>query len=162
MCVCVCGSVTRLACSKQVEEFKRSNPALWNEGSLIISSLEYSYSGQLRKAIPKIDCRIDPGQVCFCARYAVPVFPLLVADNGESKNARTLQRARFFSRWFLTWGGPIAAACRMSLPAWVAQVVVLKGGGAVGKRCLLRLLARHFNPGHGFIHYPNGWRASAL
>jgi ABC-type transport system involved in cytochrome bd biosynthesis fused ATPase/permease subunit len=38
------------------------------------------------------------------------------------------------------------------------QIIVLKGGGAVGKKTFLRLLARHFVPTQGFIYYPPRWR----
>ena len=38
------------------------------------------------------------------------------------------------------------------------QVVALKGGGSVGKKVILRLIARHFIPSTGFILYPTRWR----
>lgn len=39
------------------------------------------------------------------------------------------------------------------------QVVAVAGGASVGKKCLLKLIARHFNPIEGgFIHYPSRWR----
>ena len=38
------------------------------------------------------------------------------------------------------------------------QVVALRGGGSVGKKLVLRLMARHFIPTTGFVHYPKNWR----
>jgi len=39
------------------------------------------------------------------------------------------------------------------------QIIAVCGGPSVGKKSLLRLIARHFNPiDGGFIHYPSRWR----
>jgi ATPase subunit of ABC transporter with duplicated ATPase domains len=38
------------------------------------------------------------------------------------------------------------------------QIVALKGGGSAGKRIVLRLIARHYEPTTGFIHFPPFWR----
>lgn len=38
------------------------------------------------------------------------------------------------------------------------NVVMIKGGASIGKKNVLRLLARHFIPTTGFVHYPSRWR----
>ena len=38
------------------------------------------------------------------------------------------------------------------------QIVAIKGGGSSGKRIALRLMARHYEPTTGFIHFPPFWR----
>jgi ABC-type bacteriocin/lantibiotic exporter with double-glycine peptidase domain len=38
------------------------------------------------------------------------------------------------------------------------QMVALQGQGSVGKKTVLRLMARHFIPTTGFIYYPSRWR----
>ena len=38
------------------------------------------------------------------------------------------------------------------------QAVALKGGGSMGKKLVLRLMARHFTPTTGFVYFPSRWR----
>ena len=38
------------------------------------------------------------------------------------------------------------------------QMVALQGKGSIGKKVVLRLMARHFIPRTGFIYYPSRWR----
>lgn len=38
------------------------------------------------------------------------------------------------------------------------QIVALRGQGSAGKKCILRLLARHYVPTTGFIYFPARWR----
>jgi ABC-type bacteriocin/lantibiotic exporter with double-glycine peptidase domain len=38
------------------------------------------------------------------------------------------------------------------------QTVALKGQGSMGKKIVLRLMARHFIPTTGFIYFPTRWR----
>jgi len=46
----------------------------------------------------------------------------------------------------------------LNLQLKAGQVVALQGTGSVGKKLVLRLLARHFIPTEGFTNYPSRWR----
>jgi ABC-type multidrug transport system fused ATPase/permease subunit len=48
---------------------------------------------------------------------------------------------------------------RVSFRIEAGQVLAIGGGSSVGKKCMLKLLARHYSPiNGGFIEYPANWR----
>jgi len=48
--------------------------------------------------------------------------------------------------------------CRME----GGQIIALRGSGSVGKKIVLRLMARHMVPNTGFVYYPTRWRVRFL